>query len=118
MFEVFRGRKQVPNSFRPELQSPERKQEYLRPFVMSTRLPGLRFSMTCNGRMGLGPYQLQKDDKVVVFFGADMPFLIRNAGAHYRLLGPAYVHGLRNEEGLKSRTVDGLKQSAMTLTIC
>jgi hypothetical protein len=74
--------------------------------------------MNSNGRMGLGPYQLQKDDKAVVFFGADMPFLIPNVGAHYRLLGLAYVYGLMNGEGSNSRTGDGLKQSAMSFTIC
>jgi hypothetical protein len=118
MFEVFRGRKQMLKNFRPELHSPERKQEYVTPIVVIMRLGDQRFLMASNGRMGLGPYQLWKDDKAVFFFGADMPFLIRHVRAHYRLLGPAYVHSLMNGKGLSSRAGDGWKQSAMLFTLC
>lgn len=118
MFEVFRGGKQMLKNFRPVLHSPERKQEYVAPIVIIMQLGDQRFFMTSNRRMGLGPYQIWKDDKAVVFFRSYMPFLIRHVRAHYRLLGPAYVYGLMNRKGLNSRTGDGWKQSAMLFTLC
>lgn len=71
--------------------------------------------MSLNGLIGLGPHQLQKDDNIVVLFGADMPFILRSAGNHCRLIGPAYVHSLMDGESLKEfKTDDELKEDMVT----
>jgi hypothetical protein len=60
---------------------------------------------TCNGRcpfvttggwLGFGPSAMEAGDVVVVFAGADLPFVIRphGEGDEFVLIGEAYVHGL------------------------
>ncbi len=73
-----------------------------------------RVFVTRNGRIGLGPHQRQRDDMVVLFFGADMPFVLRSTGALYRLMRPADVHGVMNGEGLNF----GPKQNLMFFPVC
>ncbi|KAF2711674.1 hypothetical protein K504DRAFT_357273, partial [Pleomassaria siparia CBS 279.74] len=53
-----------------------------------------RFFITKHQRIGLGSHRLKQGDLVVILFGADMPFLLRNKGTHFTLLGCAYVHGI------------------------
>lgn len=55
------------------------------------------------GRPGLGPQDMASEDLVVVFAGAHVPFILRQTTAaplRYRVLGPAFVHGLMDGEGI------------------
>jgi len=117
MFEVFRNRSRIPTRFKPELPHPQRKQEYVKPFVSSMELGDQRFFITLGGHIGLGPHQLRRDDMVVLIFGADMPFVLRSRGTHHQLIGPSYVHGIMDGEGLKSKTKAELKQSMISFTL-
>lgn len=50
------------------------------------------FFMTSSGHMGLGPKWLQRRDKIVIFDGAETPFLLRDAGDDtWKLVGDCYV---------------------------
>ncbi|MCJ1378393.1 hypothetical protein MMC17_001491 [Xylographa soralifera] len=103
MFEVFRNRSPVPLSFQPQMPLPQRKQEYVKDFLQSMQLGDQRFFVTANGRIGIGPHDLQKDDVVVIILGADMPFVLRARGDIYQLIGCSYVHGAMNGQLFKSK---------------
>ena len=117
MFEVFRGRMPVPENFMPNLALEERKAKYTHDFVGSMQLGDQRFFVTAGGRIGLGPHQMQKNDKVVVLFGVDMPFIFRDMGKHYRMIGPAYVHGQMNGEGVNFKSKNELRQRTKTFNV-
>jgi hypothetical protein len=59
--------------------------------------PGRRYFSTENGRLGLGPPEIQKGDTVCVFYGTGTVMLLRpaksNPGQWY-FVGDAFVHGL------------------------
>jgi hypothetical protein len=59
-----------------------------------------RFFVTRDGGIGLGPSSLCADDIVVILRGGDVPFIMRRSGEFYRLVGPAYVHGMMDGEGV------------------
>jgi hypothetical protein len=68
-----------------------------------------RIFSTANGYMGSGVYSLQKGDVVVLFAGANVPYLLRpipNKENTFSLIGEAYVHGIMGGEGVKC--VEGL----------
>lgn len=70
----------------------------------SLRLSHARFFTTDRGYAGLAPRGVQKGDKVVLFHGGAVPFLIRpneSPGGTYKLVGECYVHGIMHGEGLK-----------------
>jgi hypothetical protein len=75
------------------------------------RHDGRRPFITSSGRLGLGPAAMLPGDRVVVFFGAELPFILRkdNEG-YYQVIGEAYVHGIMDGEimamGLKSKSFD------------
>lgn len=53
----------------------------------------LRMFATAAGRLGLAFYNVHPGDRVVLFAGGNMPFLVRSAGASYELISVCYVHG-------------------------
>lgn len=68
-----------------------------------------QFFVSKKGYIGLAPSDTQAGDRICVFAGGRMPFIVRNLeegnnekssdlGAHFRLLGDAYVHGLMDGE--------------------
>jgi hypothetical protein len=48
---------------------------------------------TEQGYLGLGPQSLQRGDQVVMFDGADVPFVLRKHGDDWKILGQCYLHG-------------------------
>jgi hypothetical protein len=67
------------------------------------------------GRPGLGPNHTAAGDQVVVFAGAHVPFILREqvhsnttrslgGNSRHRVLGPAYIHGLMDGEGITGIT--------------
>lgn len=67
---------------------------YLR--FMNAALERRTFFSTSNGRIGLGPLDLQEDDIICIFHGAKVPHILRPASraGTYILVGEAYVHGI------------------------
>lgn len=62
-----------------------------------------RLFVTRNGYIGLGAKSLQTGDKVFVFPGGLVPFVLRmSTEGYYRLVGEAYVHGIMRGEALKN----------------
>ncbi|KIM99807.1 hypothetical protein OIDMADRAFT_181179 [Oidiodendron maius Zn] len=57
-----------------------------------------RLFITVKGYIGLGPSDMQKDDKVCLLFGSSVPFVMRQDGSTWRLIGDCYVHGIMDGE--------------------
>ncbi len=55
---------------------------------------------TNEGHIGLGPFEAQPGDHIVVFFGCDSPLVLRPVDCHskYKLIGQTYTHGLMDAE--------------------
>jgi hypothetical protein len=53
---------------------------------------------THGGHIGVGPRWIQSTDSIVIFAGETVPFVVREAGEYWTLVGPAYVHGVMKEE--------------------
>lgn len=69
---------------------------------------------TERGYMGLGP-TVQADDLVCIFFGGEVPFILRPKQSYYELIGDAYVHGImegeiigKYEDGVYEKTDFGI----------
>ena len=61
-----------------------------------------RLFVTQKGYVGLGAKSIQTGDKVFVFPGGFVPFVLRaSTDGYYRLVGEAYVHGIMRGEALK-----------------
>lgn len=58
------------------------------------------FFTTKKGYMGLGPNAIRPGDLVCVFFGAEVPHILRPKDGHYQLVGDAYVHGIMEGEAM------------------
>lgn len=55
---------------------------------------------TRNGLLGLGPCVLRKGDLCCILFGAVVPFILRQVGSRYRVVGEAYIHGIMHGEAM------------------
>ncbi|KAL8991629.1 MAG: hypothetical protein Q9169_007804 [Polycauliona sp. 2 TL-2023] len=68
------------------------------------------FFLTQAGRMGLGPWTLQKGDEVAAFSGGNCLFFVRRQGQRHSFVGHGYVHGLMdgslNDENETFQTID------------
>lgn len=54
------------------------------------------------GYIGLGPWQILADDKVVIFPDVDVPYVLRPVGnGCHKILGQAYILGIMNGEYLE-----------------
>lgn len=62
-----------------------------------------RLFLTKLGYIGLGPAFARPGDKVVVFLGAAIPFVVRAIDGKFRLLGEAYCDGIMDGEILDVR---------------
>ena len=59
---------------------------------------GRRICATKGGYFGIVPYDAEKEDLLVIFEGFAMPFVLRQNGEDYVLIGDAYVHGIMDGE--------------------
>jgi hypothetical protein len=65
------------------------------------------FSQTRNGRLSIVPRHAHAGDVVCVFFGGDVPFILREDGhGPHRLVGEAYVHGHMDGEAIDMHAVE------------
>jgi hypothetical protein len=48
--------------------------------------------------MGVGPRCSRTGDRIALIAGLKLPFVIREAGDRYNLIGPAYIHGIMKGE--------------------
>ncbi len=70
-----------------------------------TAAQGRRFFTTLSGYMGIGPPHMRSGDLVCVFLGGNVPWVIRQDGLEYSLVGECYVHGIMNGEFMKTENL-------------
>lgn len=64
-----------------------------------------RFFITTDGRMGLGPANLEPGNGVAILFGGNVPFVLRRRGGYHALVGECYVHGIMHGEFVRDRRI-------------
>ncbi|KAH7012834.1 heterokaryon incompatibility protein-domain-containing protein [Ilyonectria destructans] len=68
---------------------------------------GRRIFSTANGLVGLGPGAAQVGDRVCLFLGGQMLYIIRETGnGIYQFAGECYVHGFMDGEGLSGANIE------------
>lgn len=55
---------------------------------------------TRKGLLGLGPGALREGNLCCILFDARVPFILRQVGSRYRLIGEAYIHGATKGEAV------------------
>ncbi|KAK6064106.1 hypothetical protein SCUP515_11959 [Seiridium cupressi] len=72
------------------------------------------FSLTKQGYFALVPHETQEGDKVVLFKGGPVPFIIRPKAQYdntleWELIGPCYVHGIMHGEQWNEELCEPIK---------
>jgi Heterokaryon incompatibility protein (HET) len=105
----------LPPGFNTEQELSDAVLHYTRFGTASTPFNcGRRFCVTKNRYIGMLPARTQPGDLVCILFGADTPFVIREAAEpnstlkSYKLVGDCYIHGMMDGEGLESQTPEEL----------
>jgi hypothetical protein len=61
-----------------------------------------RTCITGERYFGTIPGEAEEGDLIAIFFGLRIPFVLRPlVGGTYKLIGPCYVHGIMDGEGLR-----------------
>lgn len=76
---------------------------------------GRRFFSTTSGRIGIGPADLQTGDVLAVLQGGQLPFVLRERGDDFTLLGPTYTLGIMNGEAIEAWTGRDSDPSGVTI---
>lgn len=75
-----------------------------------------RFCWTAKGYMGIAPHATQAADIVCVFFGGQVPHIMRDTGeGHYELVGECYIHGIMDGEAFEDPDFDPEKLKTFIL---
>jgi hypothetical protein len=62
------------------------------------------FFRSAQGKLGLGPGNIQEGDTIAVLFGSKGPnlsFVLRPAGENWKLVGPCYMYDLKDGSAVK-----------------
>ncbi|KAI1194360.1 HET-domain-containing protein [Nemania serpens] len=83
---------------------------------ISRAVAGRRFAITDQAYVGLVPDTARDGDKICILQGCNVPYVLRPAGEHYRLMGDAYMHGIMLGEAFVRD--EGLKEAMFEIPIC
>lgn len=61
-----------------------------------------RFFTTISGNMGWGPRDMEPGDSVCILFGSKVPFVLRDEGESWTLIGPCYVQDIMQVSSFES----------------
>lgn len=75
--------------------------EFLRRASETTDRQVASLFLTFQGRLGIGPRNVQQDDIVGILRGCRVPLLLRQCNAYYRVVGPAYISGMMQGEAVR-----------------
>jgi hypothetical protein len=90
----------TPTSESKVLEEDERRREQESARLLSC-CTSRRFFVTEQGYMGLSFPETRVGDRVCVFPGLEVPFIVRPDGDYYLLVGEAYVQGLMDGEAMQ-----------------
>ncbi|KAF2671225.1 HET-domain-containing protein [Microthyrium microscopicum] len=103
--ESTQGRVQIPNDGETSVSDDLSETQQHDPLSFRRMVFGWarnrRLFRTARGHIGMGPWNIQPDDRVAIIFGGEVPFIIRKCGDssnEYHLIGEAYVHGIMDGE--------------------
>lgn len=103
---TFRKDKEAILAFKEELSTLKRLN--LGPYIESLRLlPARRPFLSSAGRVGLAPPSVQHEDRVCIFLGGKVPYIVRplsHKSDKFHIIGEAYVHGVMYGEVLEGHT--------------
>ena len=69
---------------------------------------GQAMFLTSSGLKGPAHASVQEDDIVVILYGSNSPFVLRQESEHYQLVGPCYVQGVMDGEVVRERKSQGI----------
>jgi hypothetical protein len=58
-----------------------------------TNIMGQRMFTTRDGFIGMGSHWMQKNDKVYVLLGCNVPVILRPVSDYFEFVGDRYIHG-------------------------
>jgi hypothetical protein len=104
-FEVWSGRKDLASVIDLE-EIPERL-AYPPPYMraLEDAATGCRLIISDKWYVGLAPESAEEGDLICILLGGQTPFVLRQAGDHYTLIGPCYVHGIMDGEAMEQVNV-------------
>jgi hypothetical protein len=73
-----------------------------------------RFLVADDTCIGMAPPMARVGDLVVIFYRAQVPYIIRRLGALFRMVGECYVHGVMKGEAMRFLEDDGEEQPLIT----
>jgi Heterokaryon incompatibility protein (HET) len=74
---------------------------------------GRRFCRTVGKRLGSMPKGAEVGDKICIFYGGELPYVIRPGdNGEYKFVGDCYLHGVMNGE---ANNIEGLQTEEFTL---
>ncbi|KAH7088077.1 HET domain-containing protein [Paraphoma chrysanthemicola] len=71
------------------------------------------FVVTENGRVGIGPLGTRPGDLVAVIFGGGVPYIIRQEGSSFLVVGETYIYGLMSGEAIEEWRKGQLEEKAL-----
>lgn len=108
--------KKKPQEYLHEILTPETWKllpDYMN--KINTACSNRTFFTTLDGRIGLGPSNLEIGDTVCMFCNTFSPFIIRSrVSGHSELIGEAYVHGLMYGEIFDEKDEENLETILLT----
>lgn len=107
-----RGSEFLPENYMPNDDEQTRRVKYTTVLLkaMKKMLHHRQMFRSNVGHLCIGPETVEPGDKLCILIGAEVPFILRNYGDRYVLVGEAYVDGAMDGEvlaqGLKSEVFD------------
>ncbi|KAK5678169.1 hypothetical protein LTS10_009339 [Elasticomyces elasticus] len=70
---------------------------------------------TASGRIGIGRGIMSPGDAIVVFYGGQVPFVLRPSGVYNQYICDAYCHGIMNGEAISQQKAEGTASQVFRL---
>ncbi|MCJ1263983.1 hypothetical protein MMC22_003854 [Lobaria immixta] len=107
-----KGSEYLPEDYMPSVDEHTRRMKYTTALLKTMKkiLNHRQIFRSSAGHLCIGPETVEPGDKLCILTGAEVPFILRNDGDRYVLVGEAYVDGCMDGEilaqGLKSEVFD------------
>lgn len=107
-----KGSEYLPEDYMPRVDEHTRRMKYTTALLKTMKkiLNHRQIFRSSAGHLCIGPETVEPGDKLCILTGAEVPFILRNDGDRYVLVGEAHVDGCMDGEilaqGLKSEVFD------------
>ena len=95
-----KGSEHLPEDYMPGVDEQNRRIKYTTALLKTMKkvLHHRQMFLSAAGHLCIGPETVEPGDKLCILTGAEVPFILRNYGDHYVLVGEAYVDGCMDGE--------------------